>query len=183
MEGEDLAATIELDAAMNYALAHNGISPLRSVTIENRSPATIDELQLELTLSAPVDGRLAAPLRCALPVVPGDDELTIGGHGVRWAFDAATFAQLDEAVTATLCARVFDLRRMLQAEGTLRLLARDEWWFGAIHESLAAFVTPRPRAIQELVGEPSDRLGRETGAPSLQGYQGGADRARHIATA
>src|SRR6478735_5723817 len=161
MEQGDLAASIELDAAMNYALAHNGISPLRSVTITNASPDAADSLQLELSFGASDFGKIAAPLRSALPPVPGGEALTIPGHGVRWSFDAHTFAQLDEAVTASVTARLFDNTRMLQAEGTLRLLARDEWWFNAIHESLAAFVTPRARAIQGLVGDASDRLGRE----------------------
>jgi hypothetical protein len=179
----DLAARIELDAAMNYALAHNGISPLRSVWLSNASPDAARDLQLELSFGAADAGRIATPLRCALPPVPPRDALTVAGHGVRWTFDAATFAQLDEAVTATLTARLFDTTRMLHAEGAMRLLARDEWWFDSPWESLTAFVTPRARAIADLVSDASDALGRTTGDPSIQGYQGGADRALAIATA
>ena len=80
-------------------------------------------------------------------------------------------------------ARFFDATRTLRAEGTLRLLARDEWWARAIRESLAAFVTPRARAIQDLMSEASDLLGQTTGSPAVQGYQGGADRAMKIARA
>ncbi|HET6546987.1 MAG TPA: hypothetical protein VFG79_00935, partial [Solirubrobacter sp.] len=179
----DLAAAVEFDAAMNYALAHNGISPLRRVQVSNSSLETLSNLQLEITLSAPVEGRIAAPLRATLPPVAARDTLAIGGSGVRWAFDAATFAQLDEAVTAAVTVRLFDATRMAHADGTLRLLARDEWWWSTIPESLAAFVTPRAKAIQDLVGDASDILARETGDPSIQGYQGGADRAMAIAAA
>jgi hypothetical protein len=44
-------------------------------------------------------------------------------------------------------------------------------------------VTPRARAIQDLIGEASDLLGERTGDPSLQGYQAGSDRAMAIARA
>src|SRR4051812_15935929 len=179
----ELAATIEFDAAMNYALAHNAISPLRSVRIDNASAAPLDGLQLEIALSAPVSGRVAAPLLAALPPVAPGDALSISGRDFRWTFDAATFAQLDEAVAGAVDVRLFDATRMLHAEGAMRLLARDEWWFSTMLESLAAFVTPRAKAIADLVGEASDRLGRQTGDPSMQGYQGGADRALAIATA
>jgi hypothetical protein len=64
-----------------------------------------------------------------------------------------------------------------------RLLARDEWWALSIRESIAAFVTSRARAIQDLMSEASDLLGQTTGSPSVQGYQGGADRAMTIAKA
>jgi hypothetical protein len=178
----ELSATLVLSRAMNYALAHNGISPLKELILRNDSDTPLDGLQLAVDLTAPVAGRIAEPLHLALP--------SIGHHNEQrftlrapWAFDAGTFAQLDEAVTASVHARFFDQTRTLQAEGTLRLLARDEWWAASIRESLAAFVTPRARAVQDLLSDASDLLGQRTGSPSIQGYQAGADRAVQIAQA
>src|SRR4029079_14238806 len=100
---------------------------------------------------------------------------------VRVRLEAPTFARRDEAVAANVRVRLFDATRLLEAEGSMRLLARDEWWMTTVRESLAAFVTPRGRAIAELVSDASDLLGASTGDPSIQGYQGGADRAMAIA--
>jgi hypothetical protein len=86
-------------------------------------------------------------------------------------------------VTGRVAVHVFDVDRSLRMNGTMRLLARDEWWWMSIHESLRAFVTPRARAIQDLMSDASDLLGQRTGSPSIEGYQGGADRAMAIAGA
>jgi hypothetical protein len=177
-----LSATLVLDSAMNYALAHNGISPLKELVLRNDSDEPVRGLRLEVELTGPVAGRIAEPLLLELPEVGHHDEQSFTVRA-PWAFDPATFAQLDEAVTASVHARFFDSTRTLRAEGTLRLLARDEWWSESIKESLAAFVTPRARAIQDLLGEASDLLGQRTGSPSMEGYQAGADRAMKIAAA
>jgi len=180
---EHVGVAVVLDAAMNYALAHNGISPLKAIIIENGSTEPLSELMIEITLTGPVPGRIAEPLRSRLPEVPAGQTLELPGHGARWQFDTATFAQLDEAVTATVGVHVFDAAHSVRMTDTMRLLARDEWWAASIEESLAAFVTPRARAVQDLLGDASDLLGTRTGDPSLQGYQGGADRAMAIAGA
>ena len=177
-----LSATLVLESAMNYALAHNGISPLKALILRNDSDQPVRGLRLEVELTAPVAGRVAAPLLLDLPEIDHHDQQSFTMRA-PWAFDAATFAQLDEAVMASVHARFYDSTRTLRAEGSLRLLARDEWWAESIKESLAAFVTPRARAIQDLLGEASDLLGQRTGSPSMEGYQGGADRAMKIANA
>jgi hypothetical protein len=177
-----LSATLVLDSAMNYALAHNGISPLKELILRNDSDQPVRGLRLEVELTAPVAGRVAAPLLLDLPEIDHHDQRSFTVRA-PWAFDAATFAQLDEAVMASVHARFYDSTRTLRAEGSLRLLGRDEWWAESIKESLAAFVTPRARAIQDLLGEASDLLGQRTGSPSMEGYQGGADRAMKIANA
>lgn len=179
----DVSVTVVLDAAMNYALAHNGISPLKAIVVENETADDLDDLSIDITLTGPVPGRIATPLRSRLPQVPAGHALELPGHAARWDFDTATFAQLDEAVTAQLAIHVFDVDRSLRTDGTMRLLARDEWWCLSIHESLTAFVTPRARAIQDLVSDASDLLGQRTGSPSIEGYQGGADRTMAIAGA
>lgn len=178
-----VSATVVLDGAMNYALAHNGISPLRGLILENGTSEPLTGMNLEIELTGPVAGRIAEPFRSSLPEVGAGELLEIPARGARWSFDPATFAQLDEAAAASVRARFFDATRTLRAEGTMRLLARDEWWALAIRESVAAFVTPRARAIQDLISEASDLLGQRTGSPAVQGYQVGSDRAMKIATA
>ncbi len=132
---------------MNYALAHNGASPLREVIVRNDSDERLVDLGLEIDLHGPVSGPIAEPLRATLPPIDAHDEQVFARSRVPWRFDPGTFAGIDEAVTATVSARLFDRRRTLQAQGLMRLLAHDEWWAPSIPESLAAFVTPRAAAI------------------------------------
>jgi len=180
---DGVRATVVLDAAMNYALAHNGISPLKAIQIENGTDEPLRDLKIEIKLTGPTPGRIAEPLRSRLPDVEEGESVELPGHGAPWAFDTATFAQLDEAISALVVVHVFNATRSIQMSGTMRLLARDEWWALSIEESLAAFVTPRARAVQDLVSDASDLLGQRSGDPSVQGYQGGTDRAMTIAQA
>src|SRR5947209_16767106 len=139
---------------MNYRPAHNGMSPLKELIIRNDSDQPVRGLRLEVELTGPVAGRVAVPLLLDLPEIDHHDQQSFTVRA-PWAFDAATFAQLDEAVMASVHARFYDSTRTMRAERSLRLLARDEWWAESIKESLAAFVTPRARAIQDLLGEAS----------------------------
>ncbi|MGI8757287.1 MAG: DUF4011 domain-containing protein [Acidimicrobiales bacterium] len=180
---DDVRVSVALDAAMNYALAHNGISPLKAIVITNGSAQPLRDLNIEIKLAGVDPGRVAEPLRARLPDIEPGESLELPGQGPRWTFDTATFAGLDEATTALVTVNVFNESRSIQMSGTMRLLARDEWWAHSIEESLAAFVTPRARAIQELIGEASDLLAARTGDPSIQGYQGGSDRGMAIARA
>lgn len=178
-----LRMVLVLDGAMNYALAHNGISPLRELQIENESERPVTGMHLEVEITGPVDGRIAQPFQMSLPPVAPGERVVVPARPVSWEFDPATFARIDEAVTASVDARFLDSTRTLRAEGTIRLLAHDEWWALTIRESLAAFVTPRAPAIRDLMSAASELLGQRTDNPSLDGYQGGADWALKIATA
>lgn len=180
---DEVRVTVVLDAAMNYALAHNGISPLKSIQIENGSAEPLRDLNIEIKLTGPTPGRIAEPLRSRLPDVEEGERIELPGHGASWAFNTAAFAQLDEAIGALVVVHVFNATRSVQMSGRMRLLARDEWWALSIEESLAAFVTPRARAVQDLISDASDLLGQRSGDPSVQGYQGGTDRAMAIAEA
>lgn len=174
--------TIEMDAALNYALAHNGISPLRRLEVENFSEVDRSDLMLELFVTAPVDGKVADPFRFQLPAISaGDTGVLRDLRRLTWSLDAKAFAGLEEAVTGSVTMRVSHSGGAIEAGASLRLLARDEWWAGSMEESLAAFVTPRAKAIRDLLSDASDLLGQRTGDPSMQGYQGGTERALKIA--
>src|SRR3954453_10693213 len=124
----DVAVVAELDAAMNFALAHNGISPLKRVTIANHGLEDLADLQFELAFAPTTTGKTAEPLQSTLPPVESGETRELNARAVRWTFDPATFAGLDEATTASLEMRVFDRHRALVDRATMRLLARDEWW-------------------------------------------------------
>jgi hypothetical protein len=106
-----LSATLVLDSAMNYALAHNGVSPLRELILKNDSDQPVRGLNLEVELTAPVAGRIAEALRMTVPELGPYGTESMPGRAVRCTFDAATFAQIDEAVTASVQAEFFDSMR------------------------------------------------------------------------
>ncbi len=175
--------SVDHDEALNYALVHNGISPLQAVTIVNRGPGVVSDLGLEITIRGPVAGKIAEPFRAQLPAVEPGTTLSLDRGRARWKLDPETFAELDEAAPATIALKVESPSETATDGGGVRLLARDEWWAASIHESIAAFVTPRALAIRTLLDEVSAILAAKTGDSSLQGYQGGSDRAMEIARA
>jgi hypothetical protein len=181
--GGGLSVDLGLTEAMNYALAHNGVSPIRELTVKNDSSEPIEGLQLELNVESPSTGPIAEPCRLMLPDLPAHDGLTLTPGASAWRFDPSAFARIDESVNATVHARFISRTRTLSTDGTMRLLAHNEWSPVPALESLAAFVTPNASAVRSLASDASDLLAKRTGSPSLQGYQGGADRAIAIATA
>src|SRR4051794_5657836 len=82
-----VSLTLVLDSAMNYALAHNGISPLQELVIENRGDQPLRGMSFELELTGPVSGRIADPLRSSLPEVEPNTTAVLPARGVRWSFD------------------------------------------------------------------------------------------------
>ena len=146
-----------------------GSPRLVALEIENESERPVTGMNLEVEITGPLDGKIAQPLRVSLPTVAAGEHWSSTARPVRWEFDPATFARIDEAVTASVEARFFDSTRTLQAAGTIRLLAHDEWWARSIRESLAAFVTPRAPAIRDLI----ERGERSAGAANRQSITSG----------
>jgi hypothetical protein len=126
--------SLHLDRAMNYALAHNGVSPLKVVSVDNRSGESLDALQLEIELDAPVGGTAAAPMRVSLPELEARSSQTFTPRDSIWTFHPGVFAQIDEAVAATVTARVIGNGHLLSVEGTMSLLAHNEWWALSVPE-------------------------------------------------
>ena len=49
-----VSAVVVLDSAMNYALVHNGISPLKGLVVENSTDQALTGMKIEIELSGPV---------------------------------------------------------------------------------------------------------------------------------
>lgn len=50
-DADGILVSAGFDAAMNYALAHNGISPLQWIAIENESENELRDLSIEIKVS------------------------------------------------------------------------------------------------------------------------------------
>lgn len=178
-----LQVRITFQTAVNFALAHNGVSPLVDVTVQNSSDSDLEISSLELVLAAGEQFDLGVPLVLGPLSVGAGSERHLPMPLLRWGLPSATLASIDESLSATLRATVVAVDGRAQAEASVRLLAADEWWAGAIPESLAAFVMPRDPGIESLVQAVSARLVSRTRDGVLNGYEGGAERAIAITTA
>ena len=182
-ESERVRVRLEMDSGLNYALVHNGVSPLRALSLENLTDEPLTGLGFELSFDGPLAGEIAAPRRGKLPDLAAREHREIEGRSVKIDFNHSTFGSIEEAIAGRVSMRVSHADGALTTNSDVRLLARDEWWALSLTELLAAFVVPRSKAIRDLLSEASDLLSERTGDSSLQGYQGGVDRAMRIAEA
>ncbi|GAB3587051.1 DUF4011 domain-containing protein [Calidifontibacter terrae] len=167
-----VTVTVDHYAAINYVLANQGISPILDLTAENDTddPVTVDAVALE------IDGFSddAGATLTSWDLQPGRNhaDLTV----LRWQLDHQAFAELEEARSAQIRLTVTSNGRSTTTTGPVRLLARDEWLAEPHPELLSAFIAPNQPEISDLLGEASSLLQRETGDPSLVGYQQDEDR-------
>ncbi len=171
-----LDVDLVLADAVNFALVHNGVSPLLALAVSNLGDRPIELTSLTITLKSHVAELLAEPLTVTdVTLAPGETH-TAPAAALRLTLHPLPFARLVEATTGTVHLTATTPHARHHAAQPIRLLARDQWWSTAIPESLAAFVQPRDRAVADLLSEASDLLAARTGDPSLQGYQAGSER-------
>lgn len=178
-----LAVTVLFREAVNYALVNNGVSPLLEVRVRNTDHEAAHVLeQLVLVLDDGAEA-MGTPRRMSGLGVGAGAELVLDGADVAWPLHHEAFAALDEARTVSLRINATVDGNVTTEATSVRLLARDEWYARSIPELLAAFITPNAPAVQQILDRASMRLQERTGDPSLDGYQGGSDRAVEIGRA
>lgn len=180
----DLDVIIGVREAINYALVHNGISPVAKVLLHNRGTEPVRGLRLTLSIESPLpDAPLAAPLVVEVGDVAPGAQIEIPTSRLAWRLTSAPFVLFDEAVTTTVH-MVAETRSLTFSDSTtVRLLTIDEWWALGLHETLAAFVRPNDPAVQKILDTASSLLAERVGTPALDGYQTGPERVHQIAEA
>lgn len=180
---EQLTISAIYREAINYALVNNDISPLLELELCNTttSPVVVEEVGLWLRVMD--DDGLAGQRSLAETTIAAGERALFHGSDVEWSLDHRAFAALEEARVGELSLAVAVNGQQRRAAAPMRLLARDEWYARSIPELLAAFVTPNAPAVVEVLSAASDLLAENTGDPSLQGYQEGAERAVAIGQA
>ncbi|GAA1772309.1 DUF3320 domain-containing protein [Kocuria aegyptia] len=177
-----IAVTVLFREAVNYALVNNGVSPLLEVRVRSTdlaAPHVLEQLVLVLDHS---EGLGTSCRFDPLTVGPGG-EVLLDGSDVAWPLDHTAFAALDEARTVSLRINATVDGTVATEATSVRLLARDEWYARSIPELLAAFITPNAPAVRQILDRAADLLEQRTGDPSLDGYQGGSERAVEIGRA
>ncbi|EGD57092.1 DUF4011 domain-containing protein [Gordonia neofelifaecis] len=183
-EASDDALELEVVAhpIANLALLHNNVPILRSVQITNVSDRPIDDLRVTARLSGLADGTAPEWSETLPRLAPGE------AH--RWELIRAVapsrhhLSTLNEAYDAQIVVAAGVDERSISVDIPLRLLAQNEWFAASFcFESLASFVQPNTAGVHALLSEASDILQTSTGSNSLEGYQGGPQRAGTIAAA
>lgn len=187
----DFHITIVYRKSINFALVHNGVSPLVGIGIINanhKETLLIDSLQAALASLGNQPNNQDTLLSRhdwfspGFEVPPGSYTV-LDGPNLAWELPTGRFIDIDEATSDTLEFNISTGGNKRHLALPVRLLAYDEWNAATVPELLAAFVRPRSESITQLLSAASDILERETGDPSLNGYQSGEDRARCIAEA
>ena len=179
----ETATAVELRVAaktlLSYAMAHNSIPIVDRVEIFNGGSA-----RSGCTVSIEVrdgDGRIGSPHRQLVDLA--DSAVTVL-KDLDLRLDPASMLQLDERRPGSIVVRV-EYAEDVVAEQVVQvqLLPAKHWLSQPLQlalEMLAAFVMPNDPAIESLLADASLILERETGSPSLQGYQSGPERVDQI---
>jgi len=172
-----------------YALAHNRVPVINSLTIRNDHGAFDGVLQIEFIGKwARSDTPPVKPWRTSVTCPSIGDSFTIEKLDLR--LDDGQLALLEEACPAELIITLTLESGVTQTyEHSFDILARDEWAHLPEFPSLiSAFVQPNHPGVAEVLKSASAILKRDTGSGALQGYQdegpsGNPDRAIAIGKA
>ncbi|MBA1146676.1 DUF3320 domain-containing protein [Ectothiorhodospiraceae bacterium WFHF3C12] len=179
-EGEALGLEVTLAERVNFACQQNDVPLLRDLVLQNRGGDQLNGLTLEISS----DPAFLKARTWHVDRLGAGDTLHIDDR--RVSLDPGVLWQLSEAITATVHIRVTDGDTVLQSvDQSVELLARNEWG-GASYmpEMIAAFVTPNDPAIDRLLKDASQALGKAGLNTSLDGYQTESpQRAAHIVAA
>ncbi|MGI5191113.1 DUF4011 domain-containing protein [Promicromonospora sp. CA-289599] len=180
----DLDVVIGVREAINYALVHNGISPVAKALLHNRGAEPVRDLRLTFSIESPLpDTPLAAPLVLEIGDVAPGAQIEIPTSRLAWRLTSGPFVVFDEAVTTDVHLVAETSSLTFSDSATVRLLTIDEWWALGLHETLAAFVRPNDPTVQKILATASGFLAERVGTPALDGYQTGPERVHQIAEA
>ena len=169
---------------LSYAMAHNRIQVVDTLELVNRGPQ-LRGATLRLQLSDAV-GPIGAPHDVVVDVGAGESAVY---RDLRMTLDPAAMLQVEEQRPGVVRASVVvDDGEVGSTESPVQVLAAHQWLARSTAdgvdqlslEMLAAHVMPNHPAMAPLLSEVADRLGASTGSPSVQGYQGNAERVDHI---
>lgn len=179
MQCDDVAVYVFYAPNINYALAHNDISPVREIRIINGGTehATVGATSVTIpALDSSID------LDLDLDLEPDEIRIVNGAH-LAWHLDHFLFASVDEAVPTTLSASTTINGTTINSADRATLLAHDEWVSEPLPELLASFVRPNTPIIGRIAADIADAVAHATGDSTLNGYQDGSERADAIGRA
>ena len=154
---------------VNYALQHNRVPIIRSLTVIHNDEQPLEHLELNIT-STP---ELCMPYHKHIDLIPGKAVYNI--RDIKLLLNTAYLAGLTEKTTGVLH---FTLSKgdavLCREDMEITALAFDQWHGSSVYpELLAAFITPNHPAIAQINAKTTRFLESWTGDPSLDAYQTG----------
>lgn len=175
---------IILDASDHLSLAAANRPAVRGIAFRNTGwQGSSDEVIVSISAELPAGGRFLLPYRKAYPAPGVGDVIRDGFLNVE--ADLKQMVALEEAESGTIIAQVWDEEELL-AEHRQRIdvLAYNQWLHApGDYDSLAAFVFPRHPVVMDIMAQVRERLERDTGSGSTEGYYGGPRRVFEITKA
>ena len=158
---------VSLLPVINYALLHNGLRIIRSLSIFNDS----DENITDATLSITAEPVLCLPYTEHIDTLPAGRSITL--NNLRLIPDGNYLAGITEKINGVISISVAAGEKELCCERTeITALAFDQWHGTSIYpELLCAFVTPNHPVIAQITARAAELLGKWTGDPSFDAYQ------------
>lgn len=186
LEHENLRLHIALRRALNFALVHNGLSMISTVSVENRREQMSAPFQIVLHLESPNPMSREVSLKKTVSVdsVLGNSTRVVDSAELSWELPDSFFAEVEETQKIGITVEtLIDGETVGQEKRTLSVHPPDEWWRDETNEALSAFIKPNASVVTKLLKEVAGELEATTGDSSLVGYQRGADRVHQTAEA
>lgn len=166
-EPASVAVSAKITSVINYALYHNRIRVVHSVTIDNPRETELERLTLSVT-SHP---EIIMPYSLTIDYIPANRTYVVEDADVRVNVDF--LAKLTEKVNGVLTVTLSDDNGVIASQDCdVTLLTFDQWQGSGEHpELLVSYAVPNQPAIVEVIARASEFLNKWTGDPSFDGYQ------------
>lgn len=152
---------------INFGIQQNGASVIHQLSIENKTPALLKDIQVQIT-TEPTFGN-AAPI--AVAQIPSNESICLSSFNLT--LSANYFTQLTERLSGNLKIEITSEAESVFCQTyPIDILAYDQWGgLNVLPEMLAAFITPNHTAIVPIIKRTASILGQWTDNPSLDEYQ------------
>jgi very-short-patch-repair endonuclease len=158
---------VDTSATVNFAMQQNNVPLVRRLRLRNKGAQDVQNVTLRVT-SEP---EFTRPWLYRLDWLPAQDTHDVRNVGIQ--LSAEFLASLTEAVKAYLNFQVCSQGQLLSEKHVpIEILAYDQWnGLRSLPELLAAFVMPNHPAVEQILRQAADILGKWTGDTALSGYQ------------
>lgn len=162
--------TMDYRDRVSYALAHNKVPTITSITVRNALGGASGALTIDISSQWAVSATPPLkPERIVVQCPPLGDAAMIPATACR--LDDVALVELEEAAPATIHVRVTTEDGTSQTEAfDFVVLARNQWNDDLL-EITAAFVQPNHPGVNDVLSKASDILAKHTGSGALDGYQ------------
>ena len=162
-----LTVNVDQMPMASFALVHNNVAIIRSITIKNDSDTDLSDLKVKITF----DPEFAETVEEHIVSLPTGQVWC--KPDIKPFMNTQYLCNLTERIHARTKVCVFSAEGELLAEENKELMVLDycQYWGNSfLSQYLAAFVTPRHIALDQIIKRASEILGSWTGDKKLTAY-------------